>query len=60
MEELRKLLLNVEDTYDDFVGCVCCAVKGYEDGIAEMVRFIKSNPEALSSDIIEHLDDIGY
>lgn len=60
MEELRELLLNVEDTYDDFVGGVCSSVKGHEDGIAEMARFIKSNPEALSSDIIEHLDDIGY
>ena len=60
MDELRELLLNVEDTYEDFVGGVCCSVKGHEDGIAEMVRFIKSNPETLSSDIIEYLDDIGF
>lgn len=60
MEELKELLLNVEDTYDDFVDGVCRSVKGHEDGIAEMIRFIKSNSEALSSDIIEHLDDIGF
>ena len=38
MEELKELFLNVEDTYDDFVGGVCCSVKGHEDEIAEMIR----------------------
>ena len=31
MDELRELLRNVSDTYDDFVDGVCCIVKKHKE-----------------------------
>lgn len=59
MDELKKLLENVSDTYDDFVGCVLCAVKHDDEDIQKVKDFIKENPERTSSDIIEYLDELG-
>ena len=36
MDELKKLLENVSDTYDDFVGCVLCAVKHDDEDIRKV------------------------
>ena len=59
MEELEKLLLNVSDTYDDFVGGVLNAVKRDPEGRQMLIDFIKNNPEKNSSDIIRYMNEIG-
>ena len=38
MDELKKLLENVSDTYDDFVGCVLCAVKHDDEDIRKALE----------------------
>lgn len=55
MEELRELLENVSDTYDDFVGCVLCAVKSDDEEIQKIKDFIKEDPARKSDDILEYL-----
>ena len=52
MDELKKLLENVSDTYDDFVGCVLCAVK-HDD---EDIRKVK-DVEKLCAKLIKHKRD---
>lgn len=59
MDELRELLENVSDTYDDFVDGVCCILKKHEDCLDEVIQFIKSNSDNESSDILEYLDELG-
>ena len=59
MEELEKLLLNVSDTYDDFVFGVMNAVKRDPEGRQMLIDFIKNNPEKDSSDIMDYMDEIG-
>ena len=55
MDELKKLLENVSDTYDDFVGCVLCAVK-HDD---EDIQKVKEDSARKSDDILEYLDELG-
>ena len=54
MEELRQLLINVSDSYDDFVDGVVQVAKDY-DGVRELIDYINNNPDADSSDITEYL-----
>ena len=58
MDELKNLLENVSDTYDDFVGGVLNAVEDEED-IEKLIAFIKEDETRTSSDIIEYLDELG-
>ena len=51
MDELKKLLENVSDTYDDFVGCVLCAVKHDDEDIRKVKDYIKEDPARKSDDI---------
>ena len=59
MDELKKLLENVSDTYDDFVGCVLCAVKHDDEEIRKVKDYIKEDPARKSDDILEYLDELG-
>lgn len=59
MDELKELLENVSDTYDDFVGCVLCAVKHYEEDMQKVKEFIKEDSTRKSDDILEYLDELG-
>lgn len=58
-DELKNLLRNVSDTYGDFVHGVCASLS-HEDPecTQDMIEFIKANPNATSSDIIEHLCEL--
>lgn len=59
MDELKKLLENVSDTYDDFVGCVLCAVKHDDKDMQKIIKFIKEDSTRKSDDILEYLDELG-
>lgn len=59
MDELKELLDNVSDTYDDFVGCVLCAVKHDDEDMQKVKEFIKEDPTRKSDDILEYLDELG-
>lgn len=59
MDELKELLKNVSDTYDDFVGCVLCAVKNNDEDMQKVKEFIKEDSTRKSDDILEYLDELG-
>lgn len=52
MEELRQLLLQVSDSYSDFVLGVMLDARENPDRLDDIIKFIKDNPEATTSDII--------
>lgn len=52
MEELRQLLLQVSDSYSDFVRGVMLDARDNPDRLDDIIQFIKDNPEATTSDII--------
>lgn len=59
MDELKELLENVSDTYDDFVGCVLCAVKHDDEDMQKVKEFIKEDSTRKSDDVLEYLDELG-
>lgn len=59
MDELKELLENVSDSYDDFVGCVLCAVKHDDEDMQKVKEFIKEDPTRKSDDVLEYLDELG-
>lgn len=59
MDELKELLENISDTYDDFVGCVLCAVKHDDEDVQKVKEFIKDDPTRKSDDVLEYLDELG-
>ena len=60
MDELRELLEQVSDTYDDFVDGICCTLRHHEYVYREKVMdYIKEDPSRTTSDIIEYLDVLG-
>lgn len=59
MDELKKLLENISDTYDDFVGCVLCAVKHDDEDMQKVKEFIKEDSTRKSDDVLEYLDELG-
>ena len=59
MDELKELLENVSDSYDDFVGCVLCAVKHDDEDMQKVKEFIQEDPTRTSADSLEYLDELG-
>lgn len=59
MEELRKLLENVSDTYEDFVDGMCLTLRDNPEYLEDVIQYIKDNPDKDSSDITRYLDIIG-
>ena len=53
MDELKQLLLQVSDSYSDFVHGVMLDARDYPDRLNDIIQFIKDNSEATSSDILE-------
>lgn len=51
MDELKQLLLQVSDSYSDFVHGVMLDARDYPDRLDDIIQFIKDNPDATSSDI---------
>lgn len=58
MEEFKEFLENVSDTYDDFIGCVLCAVKYDDEDMQKIKDYIKENPAKKSDDILEYLYEL--
>lgn len=60
MEELKILLINVSDSYYDFVTGMLDVAKKSEYRKNKLIDYIKSNPKAKTSDIIRYtMDDLG-
>ena len=57
MEELTMLLNNVSDSYFDFVDSVLDYAGRKKERLQAVLTFIKSNPSAKSSDIIEFVSN---
>ena len=55
MEELKKMLENVSDSYDGFVLGVLNYCKGRTDRIEQMSTYVLDNPNIKSSDIVEKM-----
>lgn len=53
MDELKQLLLQVSDSYSDFVHGVMAEARDYPDRRDDIIRFIKEHPEATTSDILK-------
>lgn len=51
MEELKQLLLRVSDCYSDFVCGVMAEARDYPEHLDDLIKFIKENPQATTSDI---------
>lgn len=58
LEELKGLVENVKDKYDDFVIGVLAFAEN-QDTVDEMINFIRNNPSALTSDVLEYIDSIS-
>ncbi len=57
--ELKDLLEKVCDTYPDFVHGVMLEVRDEGESVADkLIKFIKANPKANSSEITAYLDEI--
>ena len=57
MDELKTLLNQVEDTYYDFVVAVLQYAKKKQSRTEVVVEYIKKNPKANTSDILEFISD---
>ena len=57
MEELTRLLNSVEDSYYDFVAAMLKYASKKEERKNALLNFLKDNPSALSSDIIQFVSD---
>ncbi len=58
MDELKKLLESVPDSYDDFVGGMLVYLKDDEENRNKVVEYIKNNPEKKTDDILEYMDEL--
>lgn len=53
MDELKQLLLQVSDSYSDFVYGVMAEARDYLSRRDDIIQFIKEHPEATTSDILK-------
>lgn len=57
MNELRELLMNVPDSYYDFVEGLLDEAKKSKQRELGLIRFLKTHPQANSSDVLKFLVD---
>lgn len=57
MEELKLLLINIEDSYYDFVESTLGYSKDNEKHIDLLINYIKGNPNVKTSDVIKFISD---
>lgn len=57
MEELRKALESVIDTYDDFIDGLCNLLSDDEEQAEKLIQYIRENPEVQTDDCIEFLNE---
>lgn len=58
MDELKKALAEVSDTYDDFVRGIPVILKRDVENQKKLLDFIKSNKSATTSEVLAHLDKL--
>lgn len=58
MDELRKLLTSVPDSYEDFVGAMLTYLKNDEENCEKMIAYIMDNPDKKTDDILEYMDEL--
>ena len=60
MNELKDLLLSVEDSYNDFVLAILDEAKKSDYRRDELLKYLRSNKRALSSDVVKFvMVDLG-
>lgn len=57
MEELTALLVNIEDSYYDFISAIVHYSEKNQSRLEAVLEFIKSHPEAKSSDVVKFVSD---
>ena len=57
MEELTKMLNNIADSYYDFVLAVTQYAKRKPERLEKVLNYLKDNPNATSSDVVEFVSD---
>ena len=57
MKELEDLLINIEDSYYDFISGIMNYAKGNQDRRKKLIDYIKANPEVKSSDVVKFVSD---
>ena len=55
MDELKELLINVSDSYYDFVVSILSFAKKKDGRADQLTKFMKTHPEAQTSEIIEYV-----
>ncbi len=60
MSELKDLLINVPDSYYDFVESLLDEARKSDERKRDLIQYLKANPEATTSDVLLFLsDDLG-
>lgn len=57
MSELKSLLLNVPDSYYDFVESLMDEARKSDRRKQSLIRYLKTNPKATTSDVLMYLVD---
>lgn len=57
MDELKTLLDNIRDSYTDFVDAILHYAKKKPSRLEAVVSFLKNNPGADSSDVIQFVSE---
>jgi hypothetical protein len=57
MEELKNILTNINDSYDDFVDAILHYAKKKTSRLEALLEFLKENPNANSSDVVKFVSD---
>ena len=57
MNELKTLLINVPDSYYDFVTGIMAVARKSKDNENQILKYLQDNPAALSSDVVLYVSD---
>lgn len=60
MSELRTMLENLSDVYDDYAEGIMCIIRKKPELEEKTIRFIKENPDANTSQVQEYVCDFMF
>ena len=60
MEELKKLLENLSDVYDDYAEGILCLIRKKPELEEKTIEFIKANPDVNTSQVQEYVCDFLF
>ena len=55
MNELKEALFNISDSYYDFVYGIMEYASGSKERCAQILNYIKSNPQVSSSEVVKYV-----